>query len=127
MASLRQTVGRQIRRVRMDNAMTQQSFARRIGVNASYIGPLEKGMKAPSIATLEKIAQEFSVPIFSFFVDEHIENQAFSDRIRALVGSRPVDEQDFLLKTLEEMVKLLRKRPRKSQPRAGAAQEAVRR
>lgn len=127
MASLKQTVGRQIRRVRTDNAMTQQAFARRIGVNASYIGPLEKGLKSPSITTLERISQEFHVPIFSFFVDESIENEAFSDRIKALVASRPPDEQDFLLKTLEEMVKLLRKRPRKAKPPVAAAQEAMRR
>lgn len=120
MAALRQLVGRQIRRVRVDNAMTQQAFAHKIGVNASYIGPLEKGMKAPSISTLEKISQEFHVPIFSFFIDDEAEDQATAERIRALVLAQPPDEREFLLRTLEEMVKLLRKRPRKKKEGAPA-------
>ncbi|MEW6280883.1 MAG: helix-turn-helix transcriptional regulator [Candidatus Eremiobacterota bacterium] len=107
-------MGRQIRRVRVDNAMTQQAFALRIGVNPSYIGPLEKGLKSPSISTLERISQEFSVPIFSFFIDEEVEDQPTAERIRVLVTARPPDERQFLLKTLEEMVKLLRKKPRKA-------------
>ena len=118
-SSLRQTIGRQIRRIRRDHALTQQAFARRIGVNASYIGPLEKGQKTPSISTLERLSAEFSVPIFNFFVDDEIEDRAAAERIRALVMSRPLEEREFLLKTLEEMVKLLRRKPRKA--RAGMA------
>ncbi|MBI3928725.1 MAG: helix-turn-helix transcriptional regulator [Armatimonadetes bacterium] len=112
-SSLSQVIGRHIRRVRRDHALTQQAFARRIGVNASYIGPLEKGQKSPSITTLERVSQEFSVPIFSFFIDDEVEDRAAAERIRALVMSRPTEERDFLLKTLEEMVKLLRRKPRK--------------
>lgn len=112
--SLRKTIGRHIRRIRRDHALTQQAFARRIGVNPSYIGPLEKGQKTPSIATLERLSSEFSIPIFNFFVDEELEDRAAAEKIRALVMSRPIEERDFLLKTLEEMVKLLRRKPRKS-------------
>lgn len=113
MANLSQIIGRHIRRVRRDHALTQTAFARRVGVNASYIGPLEKGLKTPSLATLEKVSEEFSVPIFSFFIDDDAEDRAAVERIRALVGSRPSEEREFLLKTIEEMVKLLRRKPRK--------------
>ncbi len=112
--SLRITIGRHIRRIRRDHALTQQAFAKRIGVNPSYIGPLEKGLKTPSIATLERLSEEFSFPIFNFFVDDRQEDRAAADKIRALVVSRPPEERDFLLKTLEEMVKLLRRKPRKA-------------
>ncbi len=103
--------------------MTQQAFAKRIGVNASYIGPLEKGQKTPSIATLEKLSEEFSIPIFNFFIDEEVEDRAAAERIKALVMSRPTEERDFLLKTLEEMVKLLRRKPRKN--RSGSNNSAA--
>lgn len=111
--SLAQIIGRHIRRIRRDHAITQQALAKRIGVNASYIGPLEKGLKTPSLTTLERLSEEFSVPVFSFFIDDEAEDRAAVDRIRALVGSRPAEEREFLLKTLEEMVKLLRRKPRK--------------
>ncbi len=119
-SNLSQIIGRHVRRLRRDHVMTQQALARRIGVNASFIGPLEKGQKAPSLQTIERLSEVFKVPTFTFFIDDEAEDRAAIDRIRALVGSRPVEERDFLLKTLEEMVKLLRRRPRKSAPRGAA-------
>lgn len=122
-ASLSEIIGRHINRIRRDHAMTQQALARRIGVNASFIGPLEKGLKSPSIQTIERLSEVFSVPTFVFFIDDEAEDRAAIDRIRALISSRTVEERDFLLKTLEEMVKLLRRRPRRkaaeSKPREG--------
>ena len=120
MSRLTEVIGRHIRRIRRDHAMTQQALAKRIGVNASFIGPLEKGLKAPSMQTIERLSEVFSVPSFAFFIDDEAEDRATVDRIRALVGSRPAEERDFLLKTLEEMVKLLRRRPRrKTAPATG--------
>ena len=113
MAPLAEVIGRHIRRIRRDHAMTQQALAKRIGVNASFIGPLEKGQKSPSLQTIERLSEVFSVPTFTFFIDDEAEDRAVIDRIRALVGSRSSEERDFLLKTLEEMVKLLRRRPRR--------------
>ena len=122
MSSVAQLIGRHIRRLRRDHALTQQGFAKRIGVNASYIGPLEKGDKVPSLSMLERLAGAFSVPIFYFFIDDEKEDRGAVDRIRALVGSRPPEEREFLLKTIEEMVKLLREKPRKpSAPRSPQA------
>ncbi|MBN9416106.1 MAG: helix-turn-helix transcriptional regulator [Candidatus Eremiobacteraeota bacterium] len=115
MAHLAEVIGRHIRRIRRDHAMTQQALAKRIGVNASFIGPLEKGQKSPSLQTIERLSEVFSVPTFTFFIDDEAEDRAAIDRIRALVGSRSAEERDFLLKTLEEMVKLLRRRPRRKQ------------
>jgi transcriptional regulator with XRE-family HTH domain len=113
MSYVAQLIGRHIRRLRRDHALTQQAFAKRIGVNASYIGPLEKGDKVPSLSMLERLAAAFSVPIFYFFIDDEKEDRGTVERIRALVGSRPLEEREFLLKTIEGMVKLLRVKPRK--------------
>ena len=69
MAHLAEVIGRHIRRIRRDHAMTQQALAKRIGVNASFIGPLEKGQKSPSLQTIERLSEVFSVPTFTFFID----------------------------------------------------------
>lgn len=120
MSHLAEVIGRHIRRIRRDHALTQQALARRIGVNASFIGPLEKGQKSPSLQTIERLSEEFSVPTFTFFIDDESEDRAATDRIRALVGSsRSSEERDFLVKTLEEMVKLLRRRPRRKAREGG--------
>lgn len=92
--------------------MTQQCLAERIGVNASYIGPLEKGLKCPSVSVLHRLSEVLEQPIFSFFLDESGDENVDSSaqRISAMLASHPNDERAFLLKTLEEMSLMLRAR-----------------
>jgi transcriptional regulator with XRE-family HTH domain len=92
--------------------MTQQCLAEKIGVNASYIGPLEKGLKCPSISVLQRLSEVLEQPIFSFFLDEAGDENvdSTSQRIAAMLASHPDDERSFLLKMLEEMSLVLRAR-----------------
>ena len=112
--NIKQTIGKRIHRLRRSHDLTQQGLAQRIGVNASYIGPLEKGLKCPSIAVLEKIAEVFDQPMFSFFVDELPEFSADTNiqRLAALLSSHPDDERRFLLRMLEDAAGLLASRRR---------------
>lgn len=92
--------------------MTQQSLAEKIGVNASYIGPLEKGLKCPSISVLQKLSEVLEQPIFSFFLDESGDGNvdASAQRLAAMLAAHPIDERSFLLKMMEEMSLVLRSR-----------------
>jgi transcriptional regulator with XRE-family HTH domain len=51
-------IGRRIRELRGFD-MTQDEFARRIGVAQSYLSALERGEKEPGAAVLLAISQEF--------------------------------------------------------------------
>lgn len=106
------TIGKRIHRLRRNKDMTQQCLADKIGVNASYIGPLEKGLKCPSIAVLKKLSDVLEQPVFSFFLDdsgdESVDDSAM--RVAALLASHPADERGFLLNLMEEMSNLLRAR-----------------
>lgn len=90
--------------------LTQQGLAEKIGVNASYIGPLEKGLKCPSITVLQKLAHELGQPVFSFFLDDRAEAQdeGEGDRVMALLASHSVDERRFILRMVEEMSTMLK-------------------
>lgn len=112
MTDVKHTIGKRIHRLRRSKDMTQQHLAERIGVNASYIGPLEKGLKCPSIAVLQKLSEVLEQPIFSFFLeesgDESIDTGAA--RLAAVLASHPPDERQFLLQMTEEMSGVLRAR-----------------
>lgn len=97
-------IAKNMKSLRKSRGLTQQSFARKIGVNASYISPLEKGSKKPSVSMLARVSKEFNVPVFSFFVDDVDGNDTLAERIRFLVTDRKEEEQEFLLKTLEDLV-----------------------
>lgn len=107
---IRQTIGKRIHRLRRQMDLTQQGLAEKIGVNASYIGPLEKGLKCPSITVLQKLAQELGQPVFSFFLEDRADSQGQdeADRVMALLSSHPAEERRFILRMVEEMSTLLR-------------------
>jgi transcriptional regulator with XRE-family HTH domain len=107
---IRQTIGKRIHRLRRQMDLTQQGLAERIGVNASYIGPLEKGLKCPSITVLQKLAQELGQPVFSFFLDDRADarDEGEGDRVMALLASHPTEERRFILRMVEEMSTLLK-------------------
>ena len=112
MSDVKLTIGKRIHRLRRNKDMTQQNLAEKIGVNASYIGPLEKGLKCPSIAVLQKLSEVLEQPIFSFFLDDGGDDSvdAGAMRIAALLASHPLDERRFLLNMTEEMSGVLRAR-----------------
>ncbi len=109
---IRRIIGRRIHRLRRQQSLTQQELAKKIGVNASYIGPLEKGMKSPSLAVLQKLSEELGQPVFSFFLDEPSEpcHSGEEQRLFAVLASHPPTERRFILKMMEEMSMLLRAR-----------------
>lgn len=110
---IRHTIGRRIHRLRRQRDLTQQGLAERIGVNASYIGPLEKGLKCPSIAVLEKLAEELGQPVFSFFLEDGSSETPATEgtQVAALLAAHPLEERRFLLRALEDLSALLRARP----------------
>lgn len=51
-----------IRRLRTERGWTILTCARRLGMNANYLGSLEKGGNMPSMRTLFEIADVFGTP-----------------------------------------------------------------
>lgn len=66
---LQEVFGRNLRERRKRMGCTQGEMARRIGVSTSFVTEIEKGRKAPSFATIEKIAEETHAPVWSYFCE----------------------------------------------------------
>ncbi len=113
LVDIRATIGRRIHTLRRSQNLTQQHLAELIGVNASYIGPLEKGQKTPSIAVLERIAEVLEQPVFLFFVEPQAGAEADDElkrRCTALLAAHSPEEREFMLGVLEDMSLFLRRR-----------------
>ena len=54
---LRQTFGRNVRRVRQERGLTIEALADAAGISYSYAGELERGRRNPSLAVIEAIAK----------------------------------------------------------------------
>lgn len=66
---LKVEIGKRIRRIRVENGLTQKGLASKAGIDYTYIGKIERGEQLPSLKVLLKIAEAFSLP-FGCFLDD---------------------------------------------------------
>lgn len=66
---LKKIIGKNIRRLRRQQGLTQKKAALRAGFTPSYWGYLERGQKNPSVELIEKVADTLDVEPYLLFVD----------------------------------------------------------
>ncbi|CVK21538.1 helix-turn-helix domain-containing protein [Sporomusa sphaeroides] len=69
-------LGRKIRKLRLDNNLTQQELGVKICRSPTTIGKIETNKSNGSYSTLERIAKEFKVPISYLYEPETIEERS---------------------------------------------------
>ena len=61
-------VGKRVRELRLEKtALSQENFAKKIGLDRTYISSVEQGKRNISIVNLEKIATALGVSLKEFF------------------------------------------------------------
>lgn len=58
---LRAIVARNLRRLRAERDITEEELAERAGLNRNYVGMIEREENAPTVDTLEKLAEVLQV------------------------------------------------------------------
>ena len=58
---MRQRVGQNLRRLRLEKGQSQEDFAFECGIHRTYISGLERGVRNPTITVLDKIAKALKV------------------------------------------------------------------
>ncbi|WP_256230254.1 MULTISPECIES: helix-turn-helix domain-containing protein [Variovorax] len=62
--------GAQVRALRMAAGMSAGQLALAVGISASMLSRIERGLVSPSVETLERLAQGLHVPVSRFFSDQ---------------------------------------------------------
>ncbi len=60
-------VGKNLRRMRLESGFTQESLAHEAGIASSFISQIETGKRAPTVTTLDVLAKAMKMPIVEFF------------------------------------------------------------
>lgn len=60
--STEQIFARVLREVRQEKGLSQEELADRAGLHRTYISQLERGLKTPSLRSIEQIAAALGVP-----------------------------------------------------------------
>jgi transcriptional regulator with XRE-family HTH domain len=71
-------IGRKIKELRMHRGMKLKELSQLVGVTASFLSQVERGVAVPSISSLKKISDAFGISIASFFGEKE-EDKAVSE------------------------------------------------
>lgn len=69
-------IGEKIKYFRVQQGLSQEKLALKAGVNPAFLGHLERGLKSPTMTTLDKIIEALNVSYSQFFDDTITTNDA---------------------------------------------------
>lgn len=90
----RKEIGRKIEKLRKERKMSQYRLAMDAGLSTSYIPDLEKGLKCPTIETLDNVCYALHISLCEF-LSEPVENKA-QNKLAALNDNQKRLLNDFL-------------------------------
>lgn len=87
----RKEIGRKIERLRKERNMSQYQLAMDAGLSTSYIPDLEKGLKCPTVETLDSICYALHITLGEFFVNSvemlsHNKLESLSEKQKKLLN-----------------------------------------
>lgn len=68
--------GRTVRRLRTELGYSQEGFAFRVGLHRTYVGNIERGEKAVTIVTANKLARALGLTLAELFAELEREAEA---------------------------------------------------
>lgn len=93
----RPDVGRQVRRWRLDRALTLSQLAGRSGLNLGFLSQIENEKATPSLDSLAAVAEALDVPVAWLFIDEArapLVVRASDRRVRSGPGGTRIERVD---------------------------------
>jgi transcriptional regulator with XRE-family HTH domain len=106
-------IGQKIRELRMHRGMKLKELSEKVGVTASFLSQVERGVAVPSIGSLKKISDAFGISITSFFgeKDEEKVTHEFSPVVkknqRKILHPSPGVTYHLLSKNLQGKIEFL--------------------
>lgn len=98
--------GQRIRQLRIAKRMSQEELALRAGINPAYLGHLERGLKCPTIDTVNKIATALDISLSDFFdFDSDLTDiKPSAKRIQTAIQSVSYEDANKIVKIVESII-----------------------
>jgi len=120
-------IGDRLRELREQKKLSQGDIEKRTGLLRCYISRVENGHTVPAVATLEKLARAFDVPMYQLFYDSAEppkvpnliarkssddiawgssgKDAKFLNQLRRLLGKAKEEDRKLILYTLQKMAR----------------------
>lgn len=107
MSQISAAIGKQIRKIRNAQGITLEELSFKSGLNAAHLGQIERGIRNPTVETLERIADALEV---SFLDLVSALEQTPPEQDKSNVVKRKIDAQlsSMTLDELEDILRIIR-------------------
>lgn len=112
MDNISQKLGKRIRSIRISSGISQEELAFMSGISAAHLGQIERGLKAPTILTIDKIAKALNITLpilFSFDVINTPNISPELNKINSYLSNLTDDELNDILKIIKAIMNLKNK------------------
>ncbi len=103
MASLRKTVGKNIKRIRKLKKWTQADLAEKIGIEPVSVARIETGLNFPKEENLTAIARHLNVEVSDLFVDRDSDKKSTLNYIQGALNSLNKRDLEIISNILKTM------------------------
>ena len=79
--TLKQIFGKNVKYYRFLIKMTQEKFAEKVNLNASYVSELENGKYGPTFEKVEEIAKVLNVKVYKLFEENDNTHKTLPKRV----------------------------------------------
>lgn len=99
----RYKIGKKIREIRKKAGLTQEIFSEKINIEPSSLSNIENGKSYPSMQTVLKVMEEFSVSPEKFFDFEYlIKEEELENEIIEIIKKQPLDKKRIMYKLIKQ-------------------------
>ena len=95
--------GARIRKFRDSLGLSREVVAERAGIDADYLGEIERGEKWPALWMTRAIARVLGVSAARFFEFDEAEDEPPTDKVKHLLDGRTPEEQNQALRVIRAM------------------------
>ncbi len=103
-------LGKQIRNIRHSKGISQEKLAEIANLNVSFIGQIERGVKKPTVETIEKIVNALDISFYELFSFKEIKdkslNSSITDKIVFEIAHLPLKEQEAVYKIVKQVLQI---------------------
>ena len=106
----RSTIGKKVRQERLKRGWTQEELAEKIDMNSSFVGQVERGLKAASFDTLERLSRIFGMEVVDFLKKDgnkelYREPQIMERKVVSLLKGYTLREQKALYQAMKYILR----------------------
>lgn len=96
-------IGQKIKEIRKKSQLTQEFFSEKIGIEPSSLSNIENGKSFPSMQTVLKIIETFSIrPEYFFDFDYYVNDEDLETQIMNIIKNQPRDKKQIIYKIVKQ-------------------------